>query len=190
MILCIDNYDSFIYNISYVFGSAGKDVLVIRSNELKIQEINKMKPEMIVISPGPGTPSEAVLSCQVIDLFKGHIPILGVCLGHQCIGQAFGGKIIRSIPPVHGKLSSIYHDQQTIFSDMPHPFRATRYHSLIIEKQSILNPLTVSAQTEDGIVMGVRAQELKIEGVQFHPESIATKDGETILLNFIKTYIS
>jgi anthranilate synthase component 2 len=185
MILLIDNYDSFTYNLYHYLISAGvDDVLVKRNNHISLAEIQQLSPKAIVLSPGPCTPNEAGICLEVINNFKGKIPILGVCLGHQAIGQAFGGNIIRT-HPMHGKISEIFHNQQNIFKNLPSPFKATRYHSLIIDKETLPKNLSITASTADGIIMGVADESLKIYGVQFHPESIATENGHEIFKNFI-----
>lgn len=186
MILLIDNYDSFTYNLYQYISELGTEVIVYRNDQLTIQEIEKLNLTHIIISPGPCTPKEAGISCNVIKHFAGKLPILGVCLGHQAIGVAFGGKIIRSPEIMHGKTSLIYHDGKTIFYGLPNPFEATRYHSLIFEKESLPECLTVTAWTSNGIIMGVRHKEYVVEGVQFHPESILTKSGKDLLKNFLK----
>lgn len=186
MILIIDNYDSFTYNLYQYIGELSKHVIVYRNDQITIEQIEEMKPEKIIISPGPCTPKEAGISCDVIKYFAGKIPILGVCLGHQAIGAAFGAKIIRCNEIMHGKTSLIYHDGKTIFKGLSNPFEATRYHSLIIQKESLPECLTISAWTSNGIIMGVRHKEYIIEGVQFHPESILTKVGKDLLKNFLK----
>jgi anthranilate synthase/aminodeoxychorismate synthase-like glutamine amidotransferase len=188
LILMIDNYDSFTYNLVQYLGELGADLKVYRNDKISVEEIEKFKPDHIVISPGPCTPNEAGISMDVIRKFSGKIPILGVCLGHQAIGQVFGGRIVRTLP-VHGKTSEIYHDGKTIFKGVENPLIATRYHSLIIERESIPSCFEISAETKDGIVMGVRHKEFIVEGVQFHPESILTKEGKKILRNFSKTRI-
>lgn len=186
MILIIDNYDSFTYNLYQYIGEMVKKVEVYRNDKLTIKEIEEMSPEKIIISPGPCTPSEAGISIDVIKYFADKIPILGVCLGHQAIGVAFGGSVIRSYEIMHGKTSLIYHDGKTIFTGLPNPFEATRYHSLIVEKETLPDCLIVSAWTLNGIIMGIRHKEFKVEGVQFHPESILTKVGKDLLKNFLK----
>jgi len=185
MIVLIDNYDSFTYNLYQYIGEINPHIVVYRNDQITIKEIEELKPERIIISPGPCTPREAGISCDVIKHFAGKIPILGVCLGHQAIGAAFGAKIIRSTEIMHGKTSLIYHDGKTIFKGLPNPFEATRYHSLIIEKDSLPDCLTVTAWTSNGIIMGVRHKEYPVEGVQFHPESILTKAGKDLLKNFL-----
>ncbi len=186
MLLMIDNYDSFTYNLVQYLGELGQDPKVYRNDKITIAEIEKMRPERIVISPGPCTPKEAGISIDVIKHFAGKIPLLGVCLGHQSIGDAFGGDVIRAPYLMHGKTSMIHHDGRTIFKGLPNPFEATRYHSLIIKRDTLPAVLEVSAWTEDGIIMGVRHKEFKIEGVQFHPESILTGAGKDLLRNFLK----
>lgn len=196
MILMIDNYDSFTYNLVQYFGELGEDILVFRNDKITIKEIEKLNPDRIVISPGPCTPKEAGISIDVIRHFAGKIPILGVCLGHQSIGAAFGGEIVRAPNLMHGKTSLIYHDGKTIFEGLPNPFEATRYHSLVIKKETLPDCLEITAWTyinqapesreSETIIMGVRHKEFIIEGVQFHPESILTRVGKDLLRNFIK----
>ncbi len=182
----IDNYDSFTYNLVQYLGELGQELQVYRNNKITISEIEQMKPDRIVISPGPCTPKEAGVSIDVIKRFTGKVPILGVCLGHQAIGDAFGGDVVRAPSLMHGKTSMIHHDGKTIFAGLPNPFEATRYHSLIIKRDTMPAVLEVSAWTEDGVVMGVRHREFKVEGVQFHPESILTNVGKDLLRNFLK----
>jgi anthranilate synthase component II len=182
----IDNYDSFTYNLVQYLGELGQDMKIYRNDKIKIPEIEKLNPDRIVISPGPCTPKEAGVSIDVIKYFTGKIPILGVCLGHQAIGDAFGGDVIRAPYLMHGKTSMIYHDNQTIFSGLPNPFEATRYHSLIIKRETLPSVLEISAWTDDGLIMGVRHKQFKLEGVQFHPESILTNVGKDLLRNFLK----
>jgi anthranilate synthase/aminodeoxychorismate synthase-like glutamine amidotransferase len=186
MLLMIDNYDSFTYNLVQYFGELGQDLKVYRNNKITIPEIEKMHPDRIVVSPGPCTPKEAGVSIEVIKHFAGKLPILGVCLGHQSIGEAFGGDVIRAPYLMHGKTSMIRHDGKTIFAGLPNPFEATRYHSLIIKRETLPSTLEVTAWTDDGIIMGVRHKQFKIEGVQFHPESILTNVGKDLLRNFLK----
>ena len=186
MLLMIDNYDSFTYNLVQYFGELGQDLKVYRNNKITIPEIEKMHPDRIVVSPGPCTPKEAGVSIDVIKHFAGKIPILGVCLGHQSIGEAFGGDVIRAPYLMHGKTSMIRHDGKTIFAGLPNPFEATRYHSLIIKRETLPSTLEVTAWTDDGIIMGVRHKQFKIEGVQFHPESILSNAGKELLGNFLK----
>jgi anthranilate synthase/aminodeoxychorismate synthase-like glutamine amidotransferase len=189
MLLMIDNYDSFTYNLVQHLGEIGEDIKVFRNDRVTIKDIEELKPERIVISPGPCTPKEAGVSVDVIKYFAGKIPILGVCLGHQAIGAAFGGDIIRAPRLMHGKTSMIYHDGKTIFKGIPSPFEATRYHSLIIKKETLPSCLEITAWTEQDEIMGVRHKEFIVEGVQFHPESILTKVGKTLLKNFLKLRI-
>ena len=186
MLLVIDNYDSFTYNLVQYFGELGQDIRVYRNDKITLKEIESLKPEKIVISPGPCTPKEAGISVDLIKQFAGRIPILGVCLGHQSIGYALGGEIIHAKKLMHGKTSMINHDGKTIFKNLPNPFEATRYHSLVIERESIPDELEISAETDDGEIMGVRHKEYIIEGVQFHPESILTKVGKDLLRNFLE----
>jgi len=186
MLLMIDNYDSFTYNLVQYFGELGQDLKVFRNNKITIAEIEKMMPERIVISPGPCTPREAGISIDVIKHFAGKVPILGVCLGHQSMGEAFGGDVIRAPYLMHGKTSLIHHDNKTIFAGLPNPFVATRYHSLIIKRETLPPVLEITAWTDDGIIMGVRHKQFKVEGVQFHPESILTGAGKDLLKNFLK----
>jgi len=186
MLLVIDNYDSFTYNLVQYLGELGQDVRVYRNDKITLKEIESLKPEKIVISPGPCTPREAGISVDLVKHFAGRIPILGVCLGHQAIGYAFGGEIIHAKKLMHGKTSMIHHDGKTIYKKLPNPFEATRYHSLVIERESIPDELEISAETDDGEIMGVRHKEYIIEGVQFHPESILTKAGKDLLRNFLE----
>lgn len=187
MLLVIDNYDSFTYNLVQYLGELGETVEVRRNNRVTLDEIEtSLRPERILISPGPGTPDDAGISLEVIDRFAGKIPLLGVCLGHQAIGQAFGGRVIRAPELMHGKASEVTHDGRTIFAGLSDRFLAGRYHSLIVEKPSLPSCLEVSASTDDGIIMGLRHREFKIEGVQFHPESILTSEGKRLLSNFLK----
>ena len=186
MLLMLDNYDSFTYNLVQYLGELGQDLKVYRNDKITIGEIEALKPERIVISPGPCTPKEAGISIDVIKHFAGKMPVLGVCLGHQSIGEAFGGDVIRAPYLMHGKTSLIHHDGRTIFTGLPNPFEATRYHSLIIRKETLPPVLEISAWTDDGIIMGVRHKKFKVEGVQFHPESILTGAGKDLLRNFLK----
>lgn len=186
MLLMIDNYDSFTYNLVQYFGELGEEIRVARNNKITIRDILEMNPERIVISPGPCTPNEAGISVELIQSFAGKLPILGVCLGHQSIGAAFGGEIIRAPRLMHGKISLIHHDGKTIFSGLPSPFEATRYHSLVIKKETLPDCLEITAWTDTGEIMGVRHREFVIEGVQFHPESILTTVGKDLLRNFLK----
>jgi len=182
----IDNYDSFTYNLVQYLGELGQEVRVFRNDKITLKEIEALGPERIVISPGPCTPKEAGISIEVVRHFTGRVPILGVCLGHQSIGAAFGGKIVQAPRLMHGKTSMIYHDGRTIFEGLPNPFEATRYHSLVIQRQSLPECLQVSAWTKEGEIMGVRHKEHPVEGVQFHPESILTRVGKDLLRNFLK----
>ncbi|MHB9029447.1 MAG: anthranilate synthase component II [Candidatus Latescibacterota bacterium] len=188
MILMIDNFDSFTYNLVQYMGELGADLQVFRNNRITVEEIERKRPEKIVVSPGPCTPNEAGVSVEVIRAFSGKVPILGVCLGHQSIGQAFGGKVIRAPRLLHGKTSEIHHDGGTLFRGLSNPFTATRYHSLIVERESLPDCLEVSAWTEDGdnLIMGLRHREHPTEGVQFHPESILTREGKRLIENFLK----
>jgi len=187
MLLVIDNYDSFTYNLVQYLGELGETVEVRRNNQVTLDEIeNELRPERIVISPGPGTPNDAGITLDLIERFSGKIPLLGVCLGHQSIGQAFGGRVIRAPELMHGKASEVTHDGKTIFAGLQNQFLAGRYHSLIVEKDSLPGCLEISASTADGIIMGLRHRELKVEGVQFHPESILTSDGKQLLANFLE----
>ena len=185
MIFMIDNYDSFTYNLVQYMGELGADLKVFRNDKVTIKKIKSMNPKKIVISPGPCTPCEAGISLDVVRSFSGSIPILGVCLGHQTIGQAFGGKVIRAPEVWHGKISEISHDGRTIFNGLPKPFIATRYHSLIVERETLPECFEISAWTDDGIIMGLRHKSHPTEGVQFHPESILTAEGKKLLKNFL-----
>ena len=189
MLLMIDNYDSFTYNLVQYLGEIGEEIKVFRNDRVTIKEIEALNPERIVISPGPCTPKEAGVSVDVIKYFAGKIPILGVCLGHQAIGAAFGGDIIRAPRLMHGKTSMIYHDGKTIYEGLPNPFEATRYHSLIVKKETLPSCLEITAWTDQDEIMGVRHKEFIVEGVQFHPESILTKVGKAILKNFLNLRI-
>ncbi len=186
MILMIDNYDSFTYNLVQYFGELGANLKVYRNDMISIEDIRRMRPKKIVVSPGPSNPDHAGISLDVIDTFKGKIPILGVCLGHQCMGQAFGGKIIRAKKLMHGKTSKIKHDGQDLFKGLDNPFEATRYHSLVIERKSCPKCFEITASSEDGEIMGIRHKDYPMWGVQFHPESILTKAGKPLLGNFLK----
>ena len=186
MLLVIDNYDSFTYNLVQYLGELGADMKIFRNDEISVDQIeNDLKPEQILISPGPGTPDAAGITLEAISRFSGKIPILGVCLGHQAIGQHFGGMVSRAPEPVHGKPVEVSHDGRTIFDGLPERFNAGRYHSLIVERDSIPGCLEISAESPDGLVMGLRHKELPIEGVQFHPESILTEHGKQMLKNFL-----
>jgi anthranilate synthase/aminodeoxychorismate synthase-like glutamine amidotransferase len=186
MILVIDNYDSFTYNLVQYLGELGVKSRVYRNDAVTIKEIRKLQPDRILISPGPGVPRDAGITIDLIRSFSNEIPILGVCLGHQAIGEAFGGRVIRAPYLMHGKISEICHDSATIFRGIPYRFKATRYHSLIVEKDTLPNDLEVSATTPDGLVMGLRHRSLPVEGVQFHPESVMTEHGKKLLENFLK----
>jgi len=186
MLFIVDNYDSFTYNLVQYLGELGAEILVRRNDQTTIEEIERLDPERIVISPGPKTPSEAGICLDLIRHFTGRKPILGVCLGHQAIGQLFGGKVIRAPQVMHGKTSMITHDGKTIFSGLSNPFPATRYHSLIVEQESLPECLQISATSPDGIIMGLRHKHAKVEGVQFHPESVLTEAGKQLLNNFLR----
>jgi anthranilate synthase/aminodeoxychorismate synthase-like glutamine amidotransferase len=187
MLLVIDNYDSFTYNLVQYLGELGEAVEVRRNNQVTLDEIEtSLRPERIVISPGPGTPDDAGISLGVFDRFSGKIPLLGVCLGHQAMGQAFGGRVIRAPELMHGKASEVSHDGKTIFAGLSDNFLAGRYHSLIVERETLPSCLEISASTKNGIIMGLRHRDLKVEGVQFHPESILTSEGRQLLANFLK----
>ena len=188
MLLMIDNYDSFTYNLVQYLGELGQDVQVYRNDEIDLEKIAALKPEKIVISPGPCTPNEAGISLALIHEFAGKIPLLGVCLGHQSIGQAFGGRIIKAKTLMHGKTSLIHHNNIGVFKDLPNPYTATRYHSLVIERATIPDCLEITAWTDDGEIMGVKHKTLAVESVQFHPESILTEHGHDLLNNFLKGY--
>jgi anthranilate synthase/aminodeoxychorismate synthase-like glutamine amidotransferase len=187
MILVIDNYDSFTYNLVQYLGELGAEMDVRRNDRVSVEEVEaNCCPDKILISPGPGKPEDAGISSALIERFAGRIPILGVCLGHQVIGQVFGGRVVRAPAPVHGKTTEICHDGKTIFEGLEYRFSAGRYHSLVVERETLPACLEVSATTPDGIIMGLRHRELKVEGVQFHPESILTTEGKTLLANFLR----
>ena len=185
MILMIDNYDSFTYNLVQYLGVLGSEVEVHRNDKITLDEIESMKPERIVISPGPGTPQSAGITISMIERYHPQVPILGVCLGHQAIGAAFGGRVLHATRIMHGKTSEISHDGKGVFRDLPDPITATRYHSLAVERKSLPSCLEVSAEAEDNEIMGLRHRDYPVEGIQFHPESILTKEGMNILKNFI-----
>jgi len=185
MLLMIDNYDSFTYNIVQYFGQLGEEVQVFRNDRINLDEIERLNPARLVISPGPCSPEEAGLSVAAIRRFAGKIPLLGVCLGHQSIGAAFGGRVVRSVTLMHGKTSPIHHDSQGLFAGLPNPFNATRYHSLVVERESLPDCLEITAWVENGEIMGLRHRSLPVWGVQFHPESILTEGGMDILRNFL-----
>ena len=186
MLLMIDNYDSFTYNLVQYFGELGEDIRVFRNNKITIDQIETLKPSRIVISPGPCTPKEAGVSVDIIRHFAGRLPLLGVCLGHQSLAVAFGGEVVRAERLMHGKISKIRHDGKTIFRQLPSPFDATRYHSLIVERETLPSCFEISAETAEGEIMGMRHRSFGIEGVQFHPESILTIVGKDLLRNFLK----
>ena len=185
-VLLVDNYDSFTYNLYQYLGELGAEIRVVRNDELTAEAAVALAPDRIVISPGPGTPDQAGITLDLIRRAAGKIPLLGVCLGHQALGQAFGGRVRRAPRLMHGKTSPIHHDGRTVFSQLPEPFTATRYHSLVVERDSVPDALEVSAWTDDGIVMGLRHREHPLEGVQFHPESILTTVGKDLLRNFLE----
>jgi anthranilate synthase component 2 len=186
MLLMIDNYDSFTYNLVQYLGELGEDVRVYRNDQITVEEIGQLQPGHIVISPGPCTPNEAGISVDTVKRFGGKIPLLGVCLGHQGVGQAYGGRIVHAKQIMHGKTSMIHHTGEGVFVGLPNPFEATRYHSLVIERESLPACLELTAWTDDGEIMGVRHKEFSVEGVQFHPESILTEHGHQLLANFLK----
>lgn len=186
MILVIDNYDSFTYNLVQYLGELGEEIVVKRNDEIDLAGIEELAPDHILISPGPCSPNEAGISLSLIEHFKGKIPIFGVCLGHQSIGQAFGGEVVRAEKLMHGKTSAIHHDEKSIFAGMPTPFTATRYHSLIVRRETLPDCLEITAETDEGEIMALRHKEYPIEGVQFHPESIITEHGLTMLRNFLQ----
>jgi para-aminobenzoate synthetase component II len=188
MILMIDNYDSFTYNLVQYLGVLGEELVVKRNDEITVKGIEALSPDFLMISPGPCTPNEAGVSIEAIEYFAGKIPIFGVCLGHQAIAQAFGGKVVRADRLMHGKTSQIFHDGKTVFTNIPSPFTATRYHSLIVEKETLPDCFEISAWTEENEIMAIRHKTLPVEGVQFHPESIMTSHGMKLLENFIQTY--
>jgi len=188
VLLMIDNYDSFTYNLVQYFGELGEDVRVFRNDQITVEEVEKLAPDYIVISPGPCTPNEAGISVSLIGRFAGSVPILGVCLGHQCIGQAFGGRVVHAKSVMHGKTSAIRHEGEGVFAGLPDPLTATRYHSLVIERASLPECLKVTAWSDDGEIMGMRHRELAVEGVQFHPESILTEAGHDLLRNFLREH--
>ena len=186
MLVMIDNYDSFTYNLVQYFGELGEEVRVVRNDEASVEDVEAMAPARVVISPGPCTPNEAGVSLDLIKRLAGRIPILGVCLGHQAIGQAFGGRVVRASQVMHGKVSHIHHDAKGVFAGLPQDFIATRYHSLVVGRESIPDCLEVSARSEDGEIMGLRHRELEVEGVQFHPEALLTEHGHEMLKNFLQ----
>ena len=189
MLLVIDNYDSFTYNLVQYFGELGAEMKVVRNDKIPLDEIAELAPSHICISPGPCTPTEAGISCDVIREFGGKIPIFGVCLGHQSIGQVFGGDVVRAATLMHGKTSPVKHNGEGIFQGLPSPFTATRYHSLLVKRETLPDCLAITAETEDGVIMGLRHKTLEIHGVQFHPESILTEHGKEMLKNFLDVKI-
>jgi anthranilate synthase component II len=184
-VLLVDNYDSFVYNLVQELGEIGADPVVYRNDAIDVAGIRAERPDAIVISPGPGRPDDAGISLEVVSELAGEIPMLGVCLGHQCVGQAFGGRIVRAPTLMHGKTSGVSHDGKGIFSDLPNPFTATRYHSLVVDTESVPRCLEVTATDPEGVIMGLRHRELAVEGVQFHPESVLTSSGPKLLENFL-----
>lgn len=188
MIVLIDNYDSFVYNLAQYLGEMGETLVFYRNDQISLKKIKQLKPDYIIISPGPKRPVDAGMTCKIIEHFADKIPLLGVCLGHQAIAEVFGAEIIKAKIVIHGKTSSIYHDRKTIFKGIKSPFSATRYHSLIVDYNTIPDCLEISAYTDNELIMGIRHRELCVEGVQFHPESILTKAGKKILKNFLEYY--
>jgi len=185
MVLVIDNYDSFVYNLAQYLGELGWEPVVYRNDQITLAQIESLNPSHIIISPGPATPLEAGISNDIIWRFAGRIPILGVCLGHQCIGYAFGGQIVRATVPTHGKSSPVYHDGKTVYQSLSNPFEAGRYHSLVVKRDTLPPSLALTAETDDGVIMGIRHKDYVVEGVQFHPESIMTDVGHDLLKNFL-----
>ena len=185
MILMIDNYDSFVYNLVQYFKELDEDIVVKRNDEITIDDIKTLNPEIIVLSPGPCSPTEAGICIEAVENFKGKIPILGICLGHQSIGQVFGSKIVKAIEPVHGKVHSITHDGKGVFTNIKNPLNVTRYHSLVVDRETLSDELEITAQTKEGEIMGLRHKKYMIEGVQFHPEAVLTECGHELLRNFI-----
>jgi anthranilate synthase/aminodeoxychorismate synthase-like glutamine amidotransferase len=185
MLIIIDNYDSFTYNLYQYLGELGANMRVFRNDKITVEEIAEMNPEKLLVSPGPCTPNEAGISCEAIKYFAGKIPVFGVCLGHQSIGQVFGGKVIRARRLMHGKTSPVHHDNKGVFAGLPNPFDATRYHSLIIEKETLPDCFEITAHADEDEIMGIRHKELPVFGVQFHPESILTTHGKKLLKNFL-----
>ena len=186
MLLVIDNYDSFTYNLVQYLGELGAEMRIFRNDEISVDEIDELAPERILVSPGPGTPDGAGITLPVIDRFAGRVPIFGVCLGHQAIGQHFGGKVVRGPEPVHGKPVTVKHDGRSLFAGIDGEFQAGRYHSLVVDRDGLPESLEISAESPDGLIMGLRHKELPVEGVQFHPESILTQHGHQLLANFLK----
>lgn len=185
MLLVIDNYDSFTYNLVQYFGELGVEMLVKRNDAITVEEIRELGPDRICVSPGPCSPTEAGISCEVIEKFGPEIPIFGVCLGHQALGQVYGGEVVRAATLMHGKTSQIYHEGKSVFAGLSNPFVATRYHSLIVKRENLPDCLEVTAWTDDGVIMGLRHKDYEVHGVQFHPESILTESGKQILQNFL-----
>ena len=185
MVLVIDNYDSFVYNLAQYLGELGWEPVVYRNDQITLAQIESLSPSHIIISPGPATPLEAGISNDIIWRFAGRIPILGVCLGHQCIGYVFGGQVVRAAVPTHGKSSLVYHDGKTVYQSLPNPFEAGRYHSLVVKRDTLPSSLALTAETDDGVIMGIRHKDYVVEGVQFHPESIMTDVGHELLKNFL-----
>jgi anthranilate synthase/aminodeoxychorismate synthase-like glutamine amidotransferase len=185
-VLVIDNYDSFVYNLVQYLGELGAEPVVHRHDELSVDELVALEPDAVLISPGPGTPDDAGVSNDVITTFAGRVPVLGVCLGHQCIGQVYGGEVVRAPQVMHGKTSLIRHHDAGVFAGLPQPLEATRYHSLVVDRASVPDCLEITAETDGGIVMGLRHRDLAVEGVQFHPESILTEGGHDLLRNFLR----
>jgi len=186
MLIIIDNYDSFTYNLVQYFGELGAEMKVLRNDVVTVADLEKLNPSRICISPGPCTPNEAGISCDVIEYFGPKLPVFGVCLGHQSIGQVYGGKVIRAKELMHGKTSPIHHGGKSVFKGLPDPFVATRYHSLIVERESLPDSLEITAETEDGVIMGLKHKEFPVHGVQFHPESILTEEGKSLIQNFLQ----
>lgn len=185
MVLVIDNYDSFVYNLAQYLGELGWEPVVYRNDQITLAQIESLSPSHIIISPGPATPLEAGISNDIIWRFAGRIPILGVCLGHQCIGYVFGGQVVRAAVPTHGKSSLVYHDGKTVYQNLPNPFEAGRYHSLVVKRDTLPPSLALTAETDNGVIMGIRHKDYVVEGVQFHPESIMTDVGHDLLKNFL-----
>jgi anthranilate synthase/aminodeoxychorismate synthase-like glutamine amidotransferase len=185
-VLVVDNYDSFVYNLVQYLGELGAELQVVRNDALSVDEVAVLAPDLVLISPGPGRPEDAGISCELIERLGADIPMLGVCLGHQCIGQVFGGEVVRAPTIMHGKTSLVHHDGAGVLAGLPDPFEATRYHSLVVEPRGLPDVLEVTAETDDGVVMGLRHKELSVEGVQFHPESILTHAGKQLLANFLE----
>ena len=185
MVIVIDNYDSFVYNLAQYLGELGWEPVVYRNDQITLAQIESLSPSHIIISPGPATPLEAGISNDIIWRFAGRIPILGVCLGHQCIGYVFGGQVVRAAVPTHGKSSLVYHDGKTVYQSLPNPFEAGRYHSLVVKRDTLPSSLALTAETDDGVIMGIRHKDYVVEGLQFHPESIMTDVGHDVLKNFL-----